>query len=381
MNQKHLTKDKENVISQFLDGTPVSQLTTDTGIPKSTIYRWIKDAQAECCNFNECTPTNYYMLRRKYEKLENIVEILQKVDCKPTDPLSVKLPEMEALYGQYSVHTLCDALCVPRGTFYNHIFRRKSSGKWYEIRREEFRERIRQIYDESNQVLGPKKICAVLQDQGFPTSVRLVRQLMKDMGLNSVRQGAKGEYEKEQRGFKNHVKRQFDPQQPNEVWVSDITYYRFNNKNYYICVILDLFSRRVIAHRISTTNSTQLTKRTLKAAYESRKPTAQLIFHSDRGSNYCSKTFRDFAQGLNIKQSFSQPHTPHDNAVMESFFSNLKKEELYRVKYRSERGFRAAVDRYILFYNEKRPHHYNANKTPARRESEFYQRQEALKMR
>lgn len=80
-------------------------------------------------------------------------------------------------------------------------------------------------------------------------------------------------------------------------------------------------------------------------------------------------------------QSFSQPHTPHDNAVMESFFSNLKKEELYRTKYRSERDLRAAVDRYIVFYNEKRPHHYNANKTPARRESEFYQRQESLRMR
>ena len=381
MYKKYSVEEKKKVVSLFFDGTPVSQLTSDTDIPKSTIYRWIRESKAEEGNSSIYSPLNYYMLEKKYKKLQNIIEILQKVNCKPTDPLSIKLPEMESLYGQYSVHTLCEALCVSRGTFYNHVLRRKSSGKWYEIRREEFRERIRQIYDESNQVLGPKKICAVLQDQGHPTSVRLVRELMKDMGLTSVRQGAKGEYEKEQRGFKNHVQRQFDPQQPNEVWVSDITYYRFNNKNYYICVILDLFSRRVIAHRISTKNSTQLTKKTLKAAYETRKPTAQLIFHSDRGSNYCSKTFRDFVQKLNIKQSFSQPHTPHDNAVMESFFSNLKKEELYRTKYRSERDLRAAVDRYIVFYNEKRPHHYNANKTPARRESEFYQRQESLRMR
>lgn len=374
-------KEKEKVVNLFLDGTPVSMLKTDTGISKSTIYRWIKETQTKKNDDDACTPTNHYMLKRKYEKLKNIVEILQKVDCKPTDPLSIKLPEMETLYGQYSVHTLCDALCVPRGTFYNHIYRRKSSGKWYEIRREEFRERIRQIYDESNQVLGPKKICAVLQDQGYPTSVRLVRQLMKDMNLISIRQGAKGIYDKEQRGFTNHVNRQFNPQRPNEVWVSDITYYRFNNKNYYICAILDLFSRRVIAYKISMTNSTHLTKSTLKSAYESRKPTGQLIFHSDRGCNYCSKTFRDYIQKLCITQSFSQPRTPYDNAVMESFFSNLKKEELYRTKYRSEREFRAAVDRYITFYNEKRPHHHNANKTPARRESEYHQKQEHLQMR
>jgi transposase len=145
----------------FLDGMSVSQPTTETGISKSTIYRWIKEAQTEKDDGDDCTAANYYMLKQKYEKSKSIVVILQKVDCKPTDPLSVKSPEMETLYGQYSVHTLCDALCVPRGTFYNHIYHRKSSGKWYEIRREEFRERIRQIYDESNQVLEPKKICAV----------------------------------------------------------------------------------------------------------------------------------------------------------------------------------------------------------------------------
>ena len=83
------------------------------------------------------------MLRRKFEKLKNIVKILQRLDCKPTDPLSIKLPEMEKLYGQYSVHALCDALSVPRDTFYNHINRRKLSGEWYEIRRKEFRKRIR----------------------------------------------------------------------------------------------------------------------------------------------------------------------------------------------------------------------------------------------
>ena len=67
-------------------------------------------------------------------------------------------------------------------------------------------------------------------------------------------------------------------------------------------------------------------------------------------------------------------HTPHDNAVMESFFSNLKREELYRAKYHSERECKTAVDRYMSFYNEKRPHHHNAYQTPVKRESTFFQR-------
>ena len=257
MNQKHNIEDKNRVVSLYMNGTSVSKLTNEIGIPRSTIYCWIKESQNQEVASNDFSPMNYYQLQRKYKKLEKIVEILQRVSCKPTDPLSVKLSEMEPLYGQYSVHTLCDALCVPRGTFYNHILRRKKSAKWYEIRREEFRERIQQIYDESNQVFGPHKICAVLQEQGHSTSIKYVRELMKDMGLISIRNGAKGIYKREKPDYTNHVKRQFNPQQPNEIWVGDITYYRFHNKTHYICAILDLFSRRVISYRIGDTNSTQ----------------------------------------------------------------------------------------------------------------------------
>lgn len=168
MCKKYSVEEKKKVVSLFFDGIPVSQLTSDTGIPKSTIYRWIRESKAEEGNSSIYSPLNYYMLEKKYKKLQSIIEILQKVNCKPTDPLSIKLPEMESLYGQYSVHTLCEALCVSRGTFYNPVLRRKSSGKWYEIRREEFRERIRQIYDESNQVLGPKRYALSWRIRGIP---------------------------------------------------------------------------------------------------------------------------------------------------------------------------------------------------------------------
>ena len=378
MNHKYIPEEREKIVSLYLNGTPVSQLAKESGIPRSTIYRWTKEPQDKKDGPNDFSPMNYYQLQRKYKKLENIIEILQKVNCKPTDPLDIKLSEMELLYGQYSVHTLCDAMCVPRGTFYNHIFRRKKTAKWYEIRREEFRERIQRIYDDSNQIFGPQKVCAVLQDQGHHTSIKYVRQLMKDMGLISIRNGAKGVYEREKPDYSNHVKRQFNPQQPNEIWASDVTYYRFKNKTYYICAILDLFSRRVIAHKIGYSNSTQLTKSTLKSAYESRCPNGDLIFHSDRGANYCSKTFCDYLQKLNIKQSFSMPHTPYDNAVMESFFSNLKREELYRTKYHSEHELISAVDSYMLFYNEKRPHHHNAYQTPVKREATFFQKLDGI---
>lgn len=97
-----------------------------------------------------------------------------------------------------------------------------------------------------------------------------------------------------------------------------------------------------------------------------------LIFHTDRGANYRAQAFCAYLKTLGVTQSFSRAHIPYDNSVMESFFSNLKREELYRTKYRSESDFRASVDRYIDFYNQKRPHAKNGYKTPAGKEQEYY---------
>ena len=106
-------------------------------------------------------------------------------------------------------------------------------------------------------------------------------------------------------------------------------------------------------------------------AYEARKPEPGLVFHSDQGSNYRARVFMNYLSAHNVTQSFSKPGTPHDNSVMESFFSNLKREELYRGKYRSERELRAAIDQYMNFYNTKRPHETLKYKTPQQKEEEY----------
>ena len=106
-------------------------------------------------------------------------------------------------------------------------------------------------------------------------------------------------------------------------------------------------------------------------AYKARKPDSSLIFHTDRGGNYRSKTMNDYMRSLHITHSFSRAHVPYDNSVMESFFASLKREELYRTKYRSEADFRSAVDKYIIFYNTKRPHRKLQYKTPEQKEEEY----------
>lgn len=369
----HSKETQQQAIKLWQLGKSIIQIVKAMNIARSTIYRWINNFKSQPSKQKTPSQQTIIKLKNKIERLENIITIIKESHCSPSAPLKEKLYALESLYGKYSVHILCEALDVPRGTFYNHIFRNKKDNTWYAKRREEIRIAIQKVFDENNQIFGARKIVAVLKEQGYSTSEKTVRYLMRDMGLVSIRQTAKALYEKENREFyKNRLKQQFNVKAPNSVWVSDVTYFKCNNKNYYICAIIDLYARMVVGYKIGFNNSTQLIKNTFKIAYNSRSPKQGLLFHTDRGANYRSYTFCSYLKSLNITQSFSRAYVPYDNSVMESFFSSLKREELYRRKYRSEHEIKKAIDDYIEFYNKKRPHANNQYKTPLLKETEYF---------
>ena len=368
----HYTEEvRSQIITRYKNKESVINISKETCIPRSTIYRWINDYTAKTSIPPNVKNKEIKELERKVEKLQTMLAIIHELGISVNAPLKEKLNAMAPLYGKYNVHWLCEAMRVDRGTFYNHIFRNKKDNTWYAKRREILREEILKIYEENRQIFGAGKITAILKQKGYRTSEETVAFLMHDMGLQSIRHRAKAIYEKEVKA-KNKVNQQFQTARPNEVWVSDVTYFRTPYNSYYICVILDLYSRKVIAHRIALNNSTQLVKNAFKDAYETRQPKGTLIFHSDRGSNYRSKTFCNYMKALNVTQSFSRAYTPYDNSVVESFFSSLKREELYRTKYRSDKEFKKAVDDYMLFYNRQRPHSNNNYRTPDAKEAEYY---------
>ena len=300
---------KQEAIDRFISGESAAAILADIGIPKSTFYNWVRIYQEEQAELNRKTVDirNFHLLENKVARLETIIEILKSASCTPKSPLKQRLYAAEQLYGKYNIHVICDAFDIPRGTFYNHVLRNKKDNTWYAKRREELRLQIQEIYDESNQIFGAAKIAAVMKSNGIKVSDEMVRTLMRDMGLVSIRQSAKKLYEDECRKYKNHLNQEFDVSRPNEVWVSDVTYFKYGKSAYYIC-------------------------------------------------------------SLNITQSFSRAYVPYDNSVMESFFSSMKREELYRTKYRSETDFRKSVDEYIIFYNTKRPHRKLQYKTPKQKE-------------
>ena len=358
---------KKKAIKRYLDGEKVKQIAGAMKISTSTIYSWIRQYNEKRNSIvNEVTE-----LKKLAERQQKMIEILKTVDCTVNAPLKEKLSAMEKLYGKYNNHLLCETMEVDRGTFLNHIKRSKGENNWYNQRREELKAHIQKLFEENNQIYGSKKITALLRKQYVNVSEEMVRELMNELGLKSVRTNSKKEYIKEKRK-KNILKQQFKADSPNRVWVSDVTVFSYCDYYYYICAIIDLFSRKVVAYHISKHNSTQLVKTTMKRAITARKPSSGLILHTDNGSNFCSKTFENYLKENEVVHSFSRSGTPHDNAVAESFFSSLKQEELYRRKINSEAELYRIIENYINFYNSERLHSADHYKSPDEYEEEYY---------
>jgi len=174
-----------------------------------------------------------------------------------------------------------------------------------------------------------------------------------------------------------YLNQEFKTSKPNQVWVSNMTYFIFNDKVFYICVIIDLFSRKTVSHKVGFSDSTQLAKSTFVQVHRERQPNDSLLFHTDRGKNFRSKTFCDCLKSLHVTQSFSRAHVPYDNSAAEAFFASMKREELYRTKYRAEKELRSAIDDFMLFYNSKRLHATLKYRTPNQAEPDYYDKQKA----
>lgn len=369
MKQHYTETYKRQIVKRYLKGESVISLSKETSISRSTIYGWLqkyKPAKAT----EKIKTTDYNRLKRTVERQAQIIKILKTVNCNVHSDLIVRMNELEKLLGDYNKHVLCEALDVDRGSFYNHIKRNKRDDNSYKKRREYFSNLVRNLYYESNQVFGARKIAAILRNQGERVSDDYVLSIMQELGLCSIRTQSKKDYLKEKLK-KNILRQEFSAERPNSIWVSDVTYFMYKNTWYHICVIIDLYSRKVISYSVSKSNSTHLTTSAIKKAINSRSVTDGLILHSDNGSNYISAGFEKCLAKNNITHSFSRPHNPHDNAVSEAFFASMKKEELYRRKYESVASFMKAIESYIQFYNEKRPHAALNYKTPVQFEAEY----------
>lgn len=231
------------------------------------------------------------------------------------------------------------------------------------------------IYADCDKRLGAPKICHVLKrDYGIKISIGRVYRLMKNMQLPKMSTDKpRNTSHIQDIECSNHLKQQFNQNAPNLVWVSDITYLKAGSKWYYLCVILDLFSRKVIAWNVSPKSNAELVISTFRKAYLQRNCPAGLMFHSDRGTQYTASSFRQLLDSLDVVQSFSKKGYPFDNAVCECFFKYLKKEATNRRKYSSMEHLKLHLFEYIDgYYNSKRPHGSLGYLTPNKKENIYF---------
>lgn len=171
----------------------------------------------------------------------------------------------------------------------------------------------------------------------------------------------------------NHLKQEFNPPETNMVQASNFTYIKVNGFWFYLCIIMDLFSRKIISWNISNKADCNLIMSTFNEVYNKRNSPTSLMFHSDRGTQYTAAPFRKLLDKFNVVQSFSKKRYPFDNACCESFFKYLKKEECNRKKYHFIEELKLSLFKYIEgFYNLKRPHYSLGLITPNEKELAFY---------
>ncbi|XBX10204.1 IS3 family transposase [Enterocloster clostridioformis] len=281
---------------------------------------------------------------------------------------------MHILKTEHSVKTLCRVLGVNRSTYYKHFNTSSSPRSTQNIL---LRSQILDIYSSSKKRLGAYKITKRLQVEfQHKVSVGQVYRLMNSMALPKM-STQKPRFQKPSPSSGdciNLLNKQFYPKEPNQIWVSDITYVKVSSRFCYICVVIDLFSRKVVSYKTSARINTQLVLDTVYFAYAKRGYPQKVMFHSDRGCQYTSKDFRKALDNAGCIQSFSAKGHPYDNAVAESFFKYLKKEELNRRIFSSLEDLNLSLFEYIEgFYNRRRPHSANGFLSPIEKEQAYFQ--------
>ena len=227
---------------------------------------------------------------------------------------------------------------------------------------------IKQAWLESGCVYGYRKIHDDLRCLGETLSLNRTARLMQGAGIN-----AQIGYKRKPGSYggspaivaENKLEQNFSVEAPDQVWVTDITYIKTHEGWLYLCVVLDLYSRRIVGWSMQSRMQMDLVLSALLMAVWRRKPKSSVTIHSDQGSQFTSHEWQDFLAKHNLEASMSRRGNCHDNAVAESFFQLLKRERIRRKTYATRKFARDDIFDYIeFFYNPRRKHGNNKMLSP-----------------
>ncbi len=252
---------------------------------------------------------------------------------------------------------MCKALIVSRSGFYGWL-NRPESGRMKEEKALKFF--LKKKHMESRQTYGARRHQVELSKEGFEISRKRITRLMKENLLFSrVKKRFKITTDSShgKTVYPNRLKRQFLQSEADKVYVSDITYIQTKESWLYLCIFVDLYSRKVVGWSMKSHMGSSLVTDALEMALKKRTPKSGLIIHSDRGSQYVSNTYQRILKQNNFIGSMSRKGNCWDNAVAESFFHSLKTELIQGKVFISRNEAKQKIFDYIeVFYNRKRLH-------------------------
>ena len=265
----------------------------------------------------------------------------------------------------YPADLMCQLLGVSRPAYYAYL---NKGGTQTTPEHDELIDWVKDIARLTDDTYGSRRMKVALNLLSYPVSRQKARKLMKEAGVQVKR---RRKYKNTTNSnhqlpiFDNLLNRDFDVDQPNQVYAADITYIWTQEGWLYLAVVIDLCSRKVVGWSMGSRMKAQLVCDALTMAVWNRRPGEGLIHHSDRGSQYASGAFRKLLKTHKIKGSMSRKGDCWDNAVVESFFGSLKQERVHWRNYQTRHEAQKDILDYItMFYNNFRLHSYLGYTSP-----------------
>lgn len=273
--------------------------------------------------------------------------------------------------GEFRIRSMCRVLRISRSGFYAWCHRRPSRRA---VLNQALLQRIREIHIASRQAYGAIKTWEALREMGERCSRHRVARLRQAQGIEANRlRRFRSRYaaHHSEPAAPNLLNRDFHACQPDRVWAGDVTFISTREGVLYLAVLLDLHSRRVVGWAMHSQINQPLVSDALQMAIEQRQPEPGLIHHTDQGSIYASSAYRAMLDQYGMIPSMSRKGDCYDNAVVESFFANLKNELTWHHTFQTRNQARSAIFDYIeVFYNRQRLHQTLGYLSPARYEQQ-----------
>ncbi|EES8360191.1 IS3 family transposase [Escherichia coli] len=368
---------KTEAVKQVVDrGYSVASVATRLDITTHSLYSWIKKYGPDSSTNKEQSDAQAE-IRRLQKELKRVTDerdIFKKSRGVLRKAVRLRYAFIRDNSCCWPVRLLCRVLDVHPSGFYAWLQQPHSQRHQADLR---LTGQIKQFWLESGCVYGYRKIHLDLRDSGQQCGVNSVWRLMKRVGIKAQVGYRSPRARKGEASIvsPNRLQRQFNPDAPDERWVTDITYIRTHEGWLYLAVVVDLFSRKIIGWSMQSRMTKDIVLNALLMAVWRRNPEKQVLVHSDQGSQYTSHEWQSFLKSHGLEGSMSRRGNCHDNAVAESFFQLLKRERIKKKIYGTREEARSDIFDYIeMFYNSKRRHGSSEQMSPTEYENQYYQR-------